>query len=122
MVFKVAQNGKGEWKETVVWTFTNLGQGDDPTQLVWRSSGKLYGTTAFGDGYGNVFELTQAKDGKWNERVLLGFNGTSGGWGPTGVVFGPNGDLYGTASAGGDYQKCEPPYGCGLVFEIGLRD
>ena len=55
----------------------------------------------------NAWAATQ-----WNEKVLLNFNGMDGGFYPeAGLILDPEGNLYGTSSAGGTY-------GYGTVFEL----
>jgi uncharacterized repeat protein (TIGR03803 family) len=82
----------------------------------------LYGTTVFGGSYRNcngdacgvVFKLDQGS----NETVLHSFTGGVDGAAPkAGLTIDAAGNLYGTAGYGGD-TKCDPPYGCGAVFEI----
>jgi uncharacterized repeat protein (TIGR03803 family) len=79
------------------------------------SAGNLYGTTGCSGAYtaGTVFKLTPS-DGSWTYTSLHDFTGGSDGASPwSNVVFDPNGNLYGTASGGGDLI-C----GCGVVWEI----
>jgi hypothetical protein len=53
---------------------------------------------------------------------LQGFGEGTDGNGPTGIVFGPDGDFYGSMLIGGfgDSQLCDPN-GCGTVFRLSLR-
>ena len=48
---------------------------------------------------------------RWNEKVLLNFNGVDGQGPQAGPIFDAGGNLYGTSSAGG-------AYGYGTVFEL----
>ena len=68
-----------------------------------------------GDINGTVFELSPQPDGTWTETILYDFiNDDRDGAGPLGgVVFDKAGNLYGTASAGGD-ANCL----CGVVFKM----
>jgi uncharacterized repeat protein (TIGR03803 family) len=78
------------------------------------NAGNLYGTTAADGAYGkgSVFKLTRNSDSGWTYTSLHDFTGGSDGANPySSLVFDNNGNLYGTASAGG-------PYHLGLVFEI----
>jgi uncharacterized repeat protein (TIGR03803 family) len=95
--------------------------------LTSDSAGNLYGTTAYGGnpgcfmnfGCGVVFELTQS-GGTWTEHVLYTFSGGTDGGGPgpfTNLLLDGAGNLYGAAGEGGDLS-CNPPYGCGTVFEL----
>jgi len=70
-------------------------------------TGSLYGTTlSQGGGFGTVFKLTHAGT-SWVMNTLHTFQGGSDGAGPAaGVVFGPDGALYGTTTGidgGSDY-------------------
>jgi uncharacterized repeat protein (TIGR03803 family) len=62
---------------------------------------------------GIIFELVPKGNGNYSEKVLHGFTGTDGdGANPlAGVVFGPDGNLYGTTEAGGTNGE-------GTVYEI----
>ena len=71
--------------------------------LVMDRGGNLYGTTGAGgtNDYGTVFKLSQER-GRWILATIHRFQGGSDGAGPAGrVVFGPDGDLYGTTVLGG---------------------
>jgi uncharacterized repeat protein (TIGR03803 family) len=90
---------------------------------VWDSAGDLYGTAQQGGKYGNgvVYKLVPSSGGSWIEKVLYNFTGGSDGSDPTsGVTFDVNGNLYGTASAGGMKVCGIGPqyYYCGTVFEL----
>ncbi|MGH9497972.1 MAG: choice-of-anchor tandem repeat GloVer-containing protein [Terriglobales bacterium] len=81
--------------------------------------GVLYGTTGFGGnpacpalGCGTFYKIT--RNGALT--TLHRFDGTDG-WDVGGLIQGPNGDFYGTTFVGGDLT-CDPPNGCGTVFEI----
>ena len=76
-------------------------------------AGNLYGTTACdgANGFGSVFKLTFS-NGAWTYTSLHDFtDGSDGGFPYSNVVFDANGNLYGTASGGGEYAA-------GVVFEI----
>jgi uncharacterized repeat protein (TIGR03803 family) len=107
---------------TTIWSFTGTGgDGEYPFgRLVFDSSGAMYGTTeGGGTSYnGTVFKLTPpaGSGGAWTESVLYRFAGGSDGRQPsTGVMFGSNGDLYGTTYNGGN-TNCGG--GCGTVFQL----
>ena len=86
--------------------------------LVMRGD-SLYGTTKC-DGtsqYGNVFELSPSNGG-WTYTDLYDFTGgTDGGYPVSNVAFDSAGNLYGTASIGGNLSDCNVA-GCGVVWEI----
>jgi uncharacterized repeat protein (TIGR03803 family) len=101
----------------MLYSFGQLGDGQLPYgTLTADANGVLYGTTSSGGTYnsGTVFSLSPpaVSGGSWTETQLLSFDGASGGTLPlAGVVFGANGALYGTTSAGG-------ASGAGIVFSL----
>jgi uncharacterized repeat protein (TIGR03803 family) len=118
-VFKMTASGT----LTTLYSFcalTNCADGSEPQgPPIQSTDGVLYGTTGFGGnpacpdlGCGTFFKITP-------EGVLTTlhqFNGTDG-WDIGGLIQEPNGNFYGTTQLGGNL-KCDPPYGCGTVFEI----
>ena len=116
-VFKVDTTGK----ETVLYSFTGGVDGGLPyASLVEDSLGNLYGTTFGGgvSGKGTVFKLNSS--GK--ETVLYSFTNGADGGEPLGqLVMDAEGNLYGTASGGGNpacYNAHDGDYGCGTVFKV----
>ena len=118
-LFKLTPSS-GNWSFNVLYGFKGYptdGSNPESESLVIDDSGNLYGTTTFGGdllncdnlGCGTVFRLTP--DGI--ETVLYDFQGVAGdGLFPSsGVVLGKNGNLYGTTSQGGVYQR-------GTVYEV----
>ena len=99
------------WTESTVYQFTGSDGVSGPGNLVFDQEGNLYGTSAFGGAYGQgaVFELTPSSGG-WTETILYSFTGGSDGGGPTSVVAGIDGNVYGTAGGGAD--------GYGVVFQL----
>ena len=99
---------------TVLHTFSGGGDGDDPSAgLTMDKAGNLYGTTLVGGGASNgtVFKLSHSGS-NWVLNTLYSFTGGNDGGNPQArVIFGPDGSLYGTTSAGG-YQ------GYGTVFNL----
>jgi uncharacterized repeat protein (TIGR03803 family) len=115
-VFRLTPETEGLWSYTILHDFDNTEvNGLGPiSDLVFDSSGNLYGTTLGGGAYsyGAVFELEHLKNGDWNEHTLYSFNAGIDGWGPyANLIFDRSGDLYGTVADGGEY-------GCGAVFEL----
>jgi uncharacterized repeat protein (TIGR03803 family) len=122
-----AQNAQG-LKETVLYTFTGGTDGAVPSAAVIQDEqGNLYGTTTFagdlsasacvtvnGTGCGVVFKI----DPKGNYTVLYTFTGgADGGFPYADLVRDEAGNLYGTASEGGDLSSCGGS-GCGVVFML----
>ena len=117
-VYQLARSGAG-------WTLTTLsgiaGRAGGPYgSLTMDAAGNLYGTTN-GDGaydYGSVFKVAPQPDGSWILTDLHDFTGGEDGRWPVGnVVVDADGNLFGTASRGGDLAAC-PRVGCGVIWEI----
>jgi uncharacterized repeat protein (TIGR03803 family) len=124
-VFQLVSGANGTWTEKVLHRFhlrDNDHDGYNPyAGLVFDSAGTLYGTTKGGGAYGDcgtVFQLTPKTNGNWTERVLHSFKRTGkGGYGlSASLIFDGAGNLYSTATWGGDDTGCND--GCGTVFEI----
>ena len=110
VVFKVSAAGV----ETVLHTFSGP-DGANPGAGLMASMGEAYGETSAGGAgtFGVLFVLST--DG---EKVLYNFKGSTDGEYPqSGLIMDSVGNLYGTASSGGDLS-CNPPYGCGTVFRL----
>lgn len=108
VVFKLDTSGR----ETVLHSFTGEADGGGPlwVTLARDSAGNLFGTTVAGGAAnaGVVFKL----DPSGHETVLHSFTGKDDGGSPyTGVILGPEGQLYGTTAFGGRANV-------GVVFEI----
>src|ERR1700679_2743974 len=85
----------------VLHDFAGVSDGQQPSELVADSAGRLYGTTFEGgsQGGGTVFRLT--KTGKtWSVETLANLSGGVLG----GVLIGPSGELYGTTKFGGTFS------------------
>jgi len=103
----------------------NFGKGTDGVapyaSLVFDTAGNLYGTTSGGGGSfcgydgccGTIFQLTPIGSGKWKETELFRFDDDSQiGCNPfAGLILDAKGNLYGTASGGGDSDN-------GTVFRL----
>jgi len=108
---------------TVLHNFTGGADGSTPYGgLNMDSAGNLYGTTCgiyclgAGSNWGTVFRLSQRGLG-WVLTTLYTFQGGPDGSSPTGrVVFGRDGNLYGTTIYGG-HNGCGGS-GCGTVFKL----
>lgn len=103
-----------QWTLHVLHDFTDGADGAIPLAgLTMNSAGDLYGTANLGGSVnaGTVFKLKRSGSG-WTFTVLYSFTGSQDGSGPQArVIFGPNGNLYGTTTGGG-------PDGQGVVFAL----
>lgn len=116
-VYKIDKRGK----ETVLHRFA-IADGLAPQGgLVLDSKGNLYGTTfgggtgCGGDGCGTVYKI----DKTGTETVLYSFTSLAdGGFPYAGLVRDKAGNLYGTASSGGNTGALCIPNGCGVVFKL----
>jgi uncharacterized repeat protein (TIGR03803 family) len=109
----------------VIHTFTGGWDGGGPLDfgLTMDGAGNLYGTTTQGGsgqcegGCGTVFKLTP-KNSSWLLTTIYGFAGGNDGSVPwSGVIFGPDGNLYGTTHYGGGSNagavfNLKPPAAC----------
>jgi uncharacterized repeat protein (TIGR03803 family) len=95
----------GRWIKTTIATFCKQLNGRNPTENpISDSLGNLYGTTLE-----TVYQLLPQSDGTWQSNLLYRFADHSDP--RSGVlVFGPDGNLYGTTQGGGE--------GYGTVFSI----
>jgi uncharacterized repeat protein (TIGR03803 family) len=103
----------GAWTFNLLYSFSGENYDGPLDKLVMDAASNLYGTTsgegAFG--YGSVFKLTPSNGG-WTYSSLHDFSGGSDGRYPVcSLVLDASGNLYGTASAGGQYDS-------GTVWEI----
>jgi hypothetical protein len=122
---------KGTWKETTLYSFKQVGDGNQPGSLVFDTKGNLYGTNNGDDVFctpkypfkcGAVFELhaPATKGGNWEYKELHAFQGFDDASYPnfSGVVFDQSGSLYGTSEGTGgtgDVRDEDPE---GTVFEL----
>ena len=116
IVFKIDTMGNF----SVLYTFTGFSDGGGPrSNLVFDSSGNLYGTTEYGGigacpffGCGVVFELNPSGQ----QTVLHSFSGVMDGVEPgTGLIRDAAGNLYGTTPNGGGLEFYS---GAGIVYKV----
>jgi uncharacterized repeat protein (TIGR03803 family) len=111
--------------ESVVFSIAGGASGSSPRGgLVFDNAGNLYGTSQYGAIYGRccgaVWEISPIAGGGWSGTVLHTFSGGVDGATPSaGLVVDTSGNVYGTASYGGNLNTCSQ--GCGVVFELSPR-
>jgi len=122
-VFQLTPDPDGSWSESVILDF-DCAEGCSPRAgLTADATGNLYGTAFEGspDNAGIVFELSQDPGGTWTENLVYRFTGRAdGGYPVSGVTFGPDGNLYGATTGGGNLSQCRA--GCGVVFRLKATD
>lgn len=116
-------NRASGWREQLLHTFDGYpsdGGGGAYDAITFDANGNLYGTT-LGDGAHNcgvVFKLTNRGTLFWQETVLYAFACAPDGNAPRGVIFGPDGSLYGVTQVGGFTGNANCSLGCGTVFKL----
>ncbi|MGB8770764.1 MAG: choice-of-anchor tandem repeat GloVer-containing protein, partial [Candidatus Korobacteraceae bacterium] len=121
-VFRLVPSADG-WTETVIYTFTDNGDGDGPSTLVQDRFGNLYGLSGYERCdctycayFGLLFELSY---GNWEFSVLQdsqrGDNCTNTFHD---LAIDATGDLY---LAGGGYDFICIPHAVGYVYDLGGR-
>jgi uncharacterized repeat protein (TIGR03803 family) len=128
-VFKLTHNANGSWSESILYAFNGSTDGGVPGASVFvDAAGNLYGTTvAYGlttfgaeciSGCGVVFKLSPTTSGTYTYSVLYSFAGGADGALPrAALTMDASGNLYGTATEGGDFTACGFS-GCGTIFEL----
>jgi len=113
---------KRGWHESSAHIFYGNPDGKVPVgRLVADANGNLFGVTSKGGGgkteqLGIVFELRPSNNG-WVEKILYSFMGEPDGANPSaGLIFDPQGHLYGTTQHGG--TGCNDEGGCGTVYDV----
>jgi uncharacterized repeat protein (TIGR03803 family) len=112
-IFELAPSAGDTWNFSTIANLQGTSSGGPNGALVMDAAGNLYGTTSRDGAYdwGSVFHLTLS-NGAWTYHSLHDFTGgMDGGTPDSSLVFDANGNLYGTASAGG-------ASGQGVIFEI----
>jgi uncharacterized repeat protein (TIGR03803 family) len=107
-VFKLDTTGN----ETVLHTFENKSDGENPVSLIGTPAGNLAGATL----YNTLFRVSAA--GKFGS--IDPFLTRSDGSEPVDLIHDAQGNLYGTTDTGGDLD-CNDGYqgvGCGNVFKL----
>jgi len=124
VIFEITRAGK----ERILYRFTGSPDGAYPlSSLLMDKAGNLYATTLGGGvqsnfcgvGCGTVVELSPTGKGHWSETVIYAFQGdgndTTNPW--ANVIADSAGNLYGTATLGGNYNDCQSG-GCGAVYQL----
>ncbi len=109
-VVEISPAGSGQWTETVISQFMGDGDGRNPSAVVLRSDGVLFGL-AYGHHEGLVFQLTPPSPGipEWTRTTIAAVS--HNGWGPVSLAEGPMGSLIGAIE--GDFD-----FFAGSVFQL----
>jgi len=121
-VFEIVKTAAGyAGTPVILLSFDGVNGATPFAGLIADGNGNLFGTTWEGGyiggqcascGYGTVFEIAKTAGGYAStQTVLVRFDWTHGGNSRAGLIADANGNLFGTAEAGGSY------YG-GTIFEI----
>ena len=120
-VFKITSGGVF----TVLHSFSGTDGNGPDAGLALGSDGNFYGTTFAGgsstscsNGCGTIFKITPG-----GALTALHSFSESDGFGPVApLIQAKDGNLYGTAYAGGNQvASCFPPAGCGTVFKVSIK-
>jgi uncharacterized repeat protein (TIGR03803 family) len=111
-VFKLSPGQGGAWTRTTLFNFNGADGAGPRGSVVFDAAGNLYGTTVGGGGrgFGSVFKLSPEGNGGWKHTTLVTFDIANGSQPTAGLIFDPDGNLYGTANDG--------RFGIGIVFRL----
>jgi uncharacterized repeat protein (TIGR03803 family) len=99
---------------TGAYSFTSIPGEIGSTNVAMSPGGDLYVLGYPGGEYLSIYEVNAAGQ----ESTLYTFTGGAGGLEPWGqLVTDAQGNVYGTAKAGGNLN-CVPPSGCGVIYEV----
>jgi uncharacterized repeat protein (TIGR03803 family) len=114
-VFEIAKSGhQYAAKATVLYNAVDTYGSNPEGALIADANGNLFGTGLYGgtSGLGTVFEIAKTTTGYTAKpSVLMSFDGSNGASPVCALILDKNGNLLGTATAGGQF-------GQGVVFEI----
>ena len=102
-VFQLTPSGSG-WTEKIIYNFHNGNDGGSPSGLIFDPSGNLYGAICGGPTGGAVFMLSPS-GGNWSFQVLYRLTETSSCGFLGSLTLDAAGNLYGTTSSGGPYDR-----------------
>jgi uncharacterized repeat protein (TIGR03803 family) len=115
VAFELTRSGSN-WSESVLHEFFGAGDGEYPEAgVIFDNAGNLYGSAAHGNTVqwdGSAYELMPSGSG-WEETTLYAFpiEGPDGNVVFGGLIFDPQGNLYGSTEVGGSQSG-------GTVFEL----
>jgi hypothetical protein len=111
VIFKLSLETNGRWREKVLLNFTDdTGSGGYQTNLLFDSSGKLFGSTSGIDYKAYIFELTPG-NGEWNFSPIYEPSGYC-------LVFDQAGSLYGCIGPSTGFAELSPGSGGWIYTDI----
>jgi hypothetical protein len=123
-VFQLTESSKGKWSEAPIST-TSLRSLVGTSTALYGLIGLGTGKTCkpFDEGCGEIVELTPPATGDtWKQKAIYEFKGGKDGALPFAISLAPNGDIYGTTTAGGGSSTCGSDdgiaTGCGTLFKL----
>jgi uncharacterized repeat protein (TIGR03803 family) len=114
----------GGWTETILHRFNQTDGSLPQDGIIFDAVGSIYGTTYQGGLYnvGVVYKLTPNGNGGYTESALHNFTGGNDGANPFATpMFDPAGNLYGTASSGGNADNGNAGYGTVFVLAPSVK-
>ena len=116
-LYSLSPSQSGNWKEKMLYSFPSGGKdGGFPVGLTADSQGNLYGVSPRFPVYGDVFQFSRNKEGKWTEKILYNFRPPEkeGPEDPNGpVAIDQSGAVYGTT-----WRTGKHPDEAGAVYKL----
>jgi uncharacterized repeat protein (TIGR03803 family) len=97
--YSLSLNGKGKWKEKMLYSFKGVRNQPQMTGLTADKKGRPYGVIDTGNRH--VFRFARNQNGKWTKKDIYTFRGGGNGSPSGNVLIDQAGNVYGLASGGG---------------------